>query len=882
MAGARFYSCALQVNPFAYLARHAKKTSFGDESAYNAAMTASCLQNGVEVVGLTDHYRVKTTRSLADAMRAAGIVVLPGFEAVTKDGVHFLCLFDPETPEDEIDRRIGECGIAGDTTESPLGRHDAQEFLECCSRWGAACIAAHVPAAGGLLKVLSGQTAVAAWKSEHLVACSIAGPVKDLPQNFRGILENSNPDYRRRQPVAVINAQDVSDPADVANPNSRTYIKMSSVRLDGLKQAFLDPESRIRLTSDPLPPERTEFKSVEWTGGFLDGLSIKFNENLNVLIGGPGSGKSTVIESIRYALALPPVGPEAGKVHESMIKRVLRPGTKIALSVSSPHPSLREYVIERTVPNPPIVKSDSGDLLELSPADIAPRVEVYGQHEISEIARSPEERTRLLSRFIDTQQVGAARTEIVRELPKARQTLEGARARSIEIDEELAALPGLIETLKRYEEAGLEERLKEKSLLVREDQLLATASAAVDGVRVAVEAVQALLPINTDFVDEGLLADLPNREPLEEIHTILGKLSTDVTAGTGALNEAVSTAAEALEGVRKRRASGVSRIESEYEKTLRELQKENVDAQEFIRLRQRIERLQPLREEQRRVSGAIEEARKERDALIVRLEEAYAAEFRELESAAKRVTKRLAGKVQVTVQFQGNREPLLARIRSIPGRVSEACEALRVVDGLSLRALAAACRAGADELVKDYKIPAAQANRIAAAGEPLFMEIEELELPPTTQLELNVAAPGAGESWQPLEALSAGQKATAVLLLLLLESDAPLVIDQPEDDLDNRFITDGVVPKMRDEKRRRQFIFSTHNANIPVLGDAELIVGLQASGEAPHGQASIDDRHRGSIDMQSVCELVEELLEGGEDAFELRRLKYGIASRRSA
>ena len=74
-----------------------------------------------------------------------------------------------------------------------------------------------------------------------------------------------------------------------------------------------------------------------------------------------------------------------------------------------------------------------------------------------------------------------------------------------------------------------------------------------------------------------------------------------------------------------------------------------------------------------------------------------------------------------------------------------------------------------------------------------------------------------------------------MLLLLLLESDAPLIVDQPEDDLDNRFITEGVVPRMRDEKQRRQFIFSTHNANIPVQGDAELIVGLTASGEAEHG-----------------------------------------------
>ena len=101
------------------------------------------------------------------------------------------------------------------------------------------------------------------------------------------------------------------------------------------------------------------------------------------------------------------------------------------------------------------------------------------------------------------------------------------------------------------------------------------------------------------------------------------------------------------------------------------------------------------------------------------------------------------------------------------------------------------------------------------------MRIEELELSPTTVIQLNTATTGDPPDWQALEDLSTGQKATALLLLLLLESDAPLIVDQPEDDLDNRFITDGVVPRMRQEKRRRQFIFSTHNANIPVLGDAE-------------------------------------------------------------
>jgi hypothetical protein len=163
------------------------------------------------------------------------------------------------------------------------------------------------------------------------------------------------------------------------------------------------------------------------------------------------------------------------------------------------------------------------------------------------------------------------------------------------------------------------------------------------------------------------------------------------------------------------------------------------------------------------------------------------------------------------------------------------------------------------------------------ADPEVVIELEELELSPTTEVELNVAREGDAEQWRRLEDLSTGQKATAILLLLLLESDAPLVVDQPEDDLDNRFIFEGVVPRMREEKRRRQFLFSTHNANIPVLGDAELIVGLSADGEAgDDGHAHVLAGESGSIDMASVRGLVEELLEGGHEAFELRRLKYGF------
>ena len=259
-------------------------------------------------------------------------------------------------------------------------------------------------------------------------------------------------------------------------------------------------------------------------------------------------------------------------------------------------------------------------------------------------------------------------------------------------------------------------------------------------------------------------------------------------------------------------------------------------------------------------------------------EDLKAKEFQRLARAAKEVGKKLPHRVEVKVTAAGNREPLVQLLREeIGGRLSEAIKVLSASESISLPELVARCRGGPDAIREMYAgIPPAQASQLAEASSDVLMRIEELELAPTTEIRLNTAPAEGPASWRALDQLSTGQKATAVLLLLLLESEAPLIVDQPEDDLDNRFITEGVVPRMREEKQRRQFIFATHNANLPVLGGAELILGLTAAGEAGAGQATIAPEHSGSIDTPSVRELVEDLLEGGKEAFETRRLRYGF------
>jgi len=678
--------------------------------------------------------------------------------------------------------------------------------------------------------------------------------------------------------MAIVYAKDVWDPSHLSEPYSSTWIKMSTVGVEGLRQSFLDPESRVRLTTDPVPEEHAELVAVAWDGGFLDGARVHFNENLNVLIGGRGVGKSTVVESLRYALGLEPVGADAKKAHDGIVRQVLQPGTKISLLTRTHRPARHEFLIERTVPNPPIVREIDGSVLALTPSNVLPRTEIFGQHEISEISKSHEKLTRLLERFVERDQALASRKQsLKRELEKSRQRLLDARSEHVGIHDRLAALPTLQETLKRYREAGLEDRLKEQSLIVREERILKSAEDRITPLREAAEHLRAQLPIDVAFLSPPALSDLPGKEILAEGADVLTDLSTEVENLLSQIDAAVAKASQRFSGVRRMWLERRDQVQAAYEEILRQLQRSRIDGEEFIRLQRQVEELRPLTERETTLSKLIEDQDARRRNLLAEWEDVKAKEFRELQKAAQSVSRQLEGRVLVRVTFGGDREPLFSLLRNqIGGRLSEAIEILRTREQLSLAELAEACRAGGAQLEQKFGIPRSQADRLSQASPDVVMQIEELDLAPTTEVRLNVAGDGQPPEWQTLDDLSTGQKATAVLLLLLLDSSAPLVVDQPEDDLDNRFITDGVVPKMREGKRRRQFMFSTHNANIPVLGDAELIVGLVARGEAGRGHADIPGDRLGSIDSTGAREFAEEILEGGKDAFELRRLKYGF------
>jgi PHP family Zn ribbon phosphoesterase len=876
-AGARFYKCALQVNPFAYTTRHSKQSIYKAEDEYNAAIVAACLKEGIEVVGITDHFRIATSHNLAKALKDVGIHVLLGFEASSSEGVHLLCLFPGSTSSHELERTIGACGVTDLKAESPQSDKTCEHLLQFIPKMGGITIAAHACSSGGLLMTLKGQARARVWSCPDLFAIALPGSRGAAPEGYRDIIANKDPAHARPRSLAVVNANDVSAPVTLSDPSFTTWIKMATPSVEGLRQAFLDWESRIRLNSDPKPNAHTELIAVSWAGGLLDGQSLRFNESLNVLIGGRGAGKSTLIESLRYAFELPPKGDDARRTHESMVKTVLGQGTAVSVLVRSPLPAPQYYLIERIYGSRARVYDQNGDLLQnMSPHSVVGSLEVYGQHEISELTRFPEKLAQLLRRFTEpATDTAAAKSHLKEQLERSRNAIATERTEIGRIEEALATLPALKERLKRFIAAGLDAKLKDKTLIDKEARFFEQAEEMIE------EAGELVNQVLAEGTSEGPLVgeeaeELPNASIVVKLDAMQSKLLLKISGAGHNMEAAVTEATSAVRKIKAQWTPKQKAAELVYQQTLRELKAEGHDAGKFVAYKNQVERLKPKEVELKTRNKTLAQLQKTRRELLAKWDAAKAEDYRELQKAGRKVSKRLKDRVRVNVRPSTSLEQLETVIRKhCSGNISQALERLRNKEDLSLTDFGLTITGGALSLVKKYGFSQAAAERIAQCGTALALEVEECEVPSEAVLELNVGNETT-QTWKELDQLSTGQKATAVLLLLLLESDAPLVVDQPEDDLDNRFIAECVVPTMREEKRKRQFIFSTHNANIPVLGDAEQIVGLTPVVEGGIEHATIPEGLCGSIDTPAVKELVKELLEGGQEAFEFRKQKYGF------
>jgi len=147
-------------------------------------------------------------------------------------------------------------------------------------------------------------------------------------------------------------------------------------------------------------------------------------------------------------------------------------------------------------------------------------------------------------------------------------------------------------------------------------------------------------------------------------------------------------------------------------------------------------------------------------------------------------------------------------------------------------------------------------------------QIDEIELLLPEDEIVVTYKPSGSQTFKPLSTASAGQKTTAILTFILSQGDIPLLLDQPEDDLDNRLVYELIVDRLKQAKDHRQIIVVTHNANIPVNGDAEYILSMDSESKKLKVLCS------GTVEQPEIKKEICDVMEGSEQAFDMRSKRY--------
>lgn len=875
---ARFWRCALQVNPVSYNNTYRGSDHGLDEDSYNQALLKKCLELDVKVVGLADHGSVASVDALRQVLQPHGIVVFPGFEIASNDKTHYVCLFPEDTTVQQLDRYLGNLKLHDPADGIQPSRLSSEDLIEEVDSLGGFIYAAHCTQDSGLLKNRLDHV----WKHPKLRAAQIPGAIDDLTNIegdfYRKVFLNKNDSYRRERPVAAINAKDVAKPDDLDLPSATCLIKMTRPTFAAFKVAFLDPGSRVRLNSQQAQSPIGKVVRMTVTGGYLDGVRVDFSDHLNTVIGGRGTGKSTLLECLRFALDLPPKGKQAQKLHQEIIKENLgRSAGRVELTVVSSAQNGKQYTISRRHGELPIVRDMDGNVSTLLPRDLLPGIDIYGQNEIYELAQDETSRIQLLDRFLpQDERYGSQSADVHRRLKDNQQKLTKSLNDLDELNAQVERLPKLEEQLRGFDELGIKEKLAKASLLAREREIAKTATEGVQSFRNALTDLRDSLP-NLDFINDEALEGLPDTAQLLAMRTTLGGLKQGFIDHLTAVQALLDDKTKQFTTQHDAWQQAIQAHDGELEKALRTLPATaGKSGQEvgvaYQRLMGEIERIRPMKSRTTMHESQRDTLRQERSNLLADLSDLRGQRIQALQKAAKKLNKRLEGKLKVEIVPEADRTPLMTFLLGckLDGVGEKRLAFIEDAETISPLSLAQSIQKGAADVQLDWGVTQTVADALTKLQSSQLMELEALELEHRVDIFLNVAHGQADAVFRPLNKLSTGQQCTAILHMLLLENVDPLLMDQPEDNLDNAFIADRIVSELRKAKTSRQFLFATHNANIPVFGDAEWI-GVFSAAE---NQGCLGLEAQGSIDVPAIRDQVASILEGGRNAFIQRKEKY--------
>jgi len=884
----------------------------------------ACHQAGLEVIAITDHnfsdcadnrerfltHLVDQNETIAAKVGHPALVIFPGFEVDI--GYHVLCLFEPVRRSANlahVSKVLSELGLAEGRridggNPKALRTESASVPLRTLLKKvqkeeNGIVVAAHAFSTDGICE--DSRHADDFRQNEDLLCVEVTK--FPLEGRSKTILESPDGSWCRKngQPSFVMSS-DAKAQGSTGSETANTigcrfaWIKMSEPSVEALRQAFLDHDNRIRL-QDASPaldcPHGRIVSLAVQNARFLRDQTVHLSPELNCLIGGRGSGKSSLIEYLRI---LSRNDRELGENSEASkqvarIRGTLASDSVLCMNWQSKDGLQDAFQWQGTPGDQPLAVITSRSVAEPDTVFRNLGIEVYSQQQISELTDN-EGASRLLD-LIDRmagQELSALwdqESQLKREIEQlflVRRNLEQLDAKRKVLQQEIAELTRQWEARAAMQEPAREHKLAQdaKKHLEQVSSLPREVSEETDGIIQSLPDRFPPLPDNAKDWKHGVVhqrVDKAVRAAMGKVQEALRRaveaFGRDIVAATTAdegWSEATAYVAAADDTfITACRDKGLTPAEVE---ELREVESQRRAKQvemdkttnEVVAFRRKTEALPDSLD---RLAALWSEQTEKRRALLAKVQDGMARvqgdkPFVEFSLAAQGDADDFLAKWS---QIAPDRRSRLGREWDSIGRNLHA-EAISegkspwhyVAEALSnpeLRSLGN----GLDDFKQDLAKLLLSEKRDAWERLRLQRVTDALDFALHRQDGTLAGSLKTG-------GLSDGQRNTVVLSLLLSKGDGPVIVDQPEDELDSDFIFQELVPVVRHVKLRRQIIFATHNANLPVNGDAELVYALKAEGG--HGLP----RAQGGLDRAGVKLAVLDIMEGSETAFRRRQEKY--------
>jgi len=643
-----------------------------------------------------------------------------------------------------------------------------------------------------------------------------------------------------------------------------TWVKCEITSFRELKTA-LSFRDRISLTSPCCDHNR--ILGLHISGHFFKEEWIVFNPSMNCLIGCKGSGKTSVLECLRFLFGtfIPSDRKDSVGKHvtyilgssgfvECLVQR--RNGSKAILMRRADSPS-RLMVVEENGTSMEV------ETLEQTGFDVS----VFGWHEIEAVAEYPNSRLSLIDSVGHEAEIRKLYETIDGKIESARDQLPAFQRKVKQLDDKLRqrlVLRNKRKTLKKLEKEALLQLQTEYENFLFCDQQLTSLKDRLP--RVSSEILSAIDSGFSTIVDEFKET---SHYP-EAIQIIVGETKSKI-------QEQITT-----------RLEGRKLVEDGLQK-MRDTIAENLEKARQAFAQFRTDSYDP------RVSALPADEREILSQQIQIIEETKALPA--LEAECKSLAEDMRGMAKGI--FQSCEDICNARNTICTMRMKEVEDINSEISGISLKLLRSANQEKKKLYLQTYRDANSFVSFVEGIGRPdsyenlreLFRQFCELDIEAdrTEQnemlldarfvdfmrviddddVELSLVING---NPVPIQNLSAGQRCTAVFPLLLRMRKGPLIIDQPEDNLDNRHIAHVIAPQLLEKKQMQQFIMTSHNANLVVLTDAELIMHTDSDGS--HGEIACSGFL--ACPESEIKDAVLNVLDGGGAALLARQTKYGI------